>query len=181
MWRTNLAILAVTLGVIGFYTAVAHVIPQLQSEVPAAVSLGSGQELHLEQPVATGVQVTFRLPGMWTPGVTLRWQTDGGETLYVEDVSASQVALHGLLEGSAPLAATTFGPVTRRQVRASRLWKPALRRPLNPQRPWPLPRHASIATLSALTSRRPSGSPRSSSTATARTWWPAPHAEEPWP
>lgn len=42
MWRTNLAILAITLGVIGFYTTVAHVIPQLQSEVPAAVSLGAG-------------------------------------------------------------------------------------------------------------------------------------------
>lgn len=42
MWRTNLAILALALGVIGFYTTIAHVIPQLQSEVPAAVSLGSG-------------------------------------------------------------------------------------------------------------------------------------------
>ncbi len=55
MWRTNLAILAVTLGVIGFYTTVAHVIPQLQSEVPAAVSLGSGASA--EALVAAGEQI----------------------------------------------------------------------------------------------------------------------------
>lgn len=40
MWRTNLRILALTLGVVGFYTAVAHVIPQLHSEVPEALALG---------------------------------------------------------------------------------------------------------------------------------------------
>ena len=37
MWKTNLRVLAVTLLVIGFYTSVAHVIPQLQSEVPEAL------------------------------------------------------------------------------------------------------------------------------------------------
>jgi mono/diheme cytochrome c family protein len=42
MWRTNLSILAVALGVIGFYTMVAHLIPQLESEVPTAVTLGAG-------------------------------------------------------------------------------------------------------------------------------------------
>lgn len=55
MWRTNLAILAVTVGVIGFYTAVAHLIPQLQSEVPAAVSLGAGASA--EELVAAGEQI----------------------------------------------------------------------------------------------------------------------------
>lgn len=39
MWRTNLKVLAVALVVIGFYTMVAHVIPQLQSEVPEALAL----------------------------------------------------------------------------------------------------------------------------------------------
>ena len=39
MWRTNLKVLAVALVVIGFYTTVAHVIPQLQSEVPEALAL----------------------------------------------------------------------------------------------------------------------------------------------
>ena len=39
MWRTNLKVLATTLLVIGFYTGIAHVIPQLQSEVPEALSL----------------------------------------------------------------------------------------------------------------------------------------------
>jgi mono/diheme cytochrome c family protein len=41
MWRTNLRILALALFVIGFYTAIAHAIPQLQSEVPEALSLSS--------------------------------------------------------------------------------------------------------------------------------------------
>jgi mono/diheme cytochrome c family protein len=39
MWRTNLKVLAVTLTVLGFYTGIAHVIPQLQSAVPDAVAL----------------------------------------------------------------------------------------------------------------------------------------------
>lgn len=55
MWRTNLAILTLTIGVIGFYTAVAHLIPQLQSEVPAAVSLGAGASP--EELVAAGEQI----------------------------------------------------------------------------------------------------------------------------
>ena len=42
MWRTNLKILVLALVVIGFYTTVAHVIPQLQSEVPEALALGTG-------------------------------------------------------------------------------------------------------------------------------------------
>lgn len=39
MWKTNLKVLLVALSVIGFYTGVAHVIPQLQSEVPEALDL----------------------------------------------------------------------------------------------------------------------------------------------
>src|SRR5947207_14920102 len=42
MWRTNLKVLMIALVVVGFYTTVAHVIPQLQSEVPEALALGSG-------------------------------------------------------------------------------------------------------------------------------------------
>jgi mono/diheme cytochrome c family protein len=42
MWRNNLRILLLTLGVIGFYTSIAHVIPQLQSEVPETLALGAG-------------------------------------------------------------------------------------------------------------------------------------------
>lgn len=41
MWRSNLRILLLTVGVVAFYTAVAHVIPQLQSEVPEAITLGA--------------------------------------------------------------------------------------------------------------------------------------------
>ncbi|MGQ0646006.1 MAG: cytochrome c4 [Gemmatimonadaceae bacterium] len=41
MWVTNLKILALTLGVLAFYTMIANVIPQLQSEVPEALDLAS--------------------------------------------------------------------------------------------------------------------------------------------
>src|SRR5918992_1058994 len=39
MWRTNLKVLFATLAVVGFYTGVAHIIPQLESEVPEALAL----------------------------------------------------------------------------------------------------------------------------------------------
>lgn len=41
MWQTNLKILALAVVVILFYTGVAHVIPQLRSEVPEALALTS--------------------------------------------------------------------------------------------------------------------------------------------
>ncbi|MGH7637285.1 MAG: c-type cytochrome [Gemmatimonadaceae bacterium] len=42
MWKTNLKVLAVTLVVLAFYTMVANVIPQLQSEVPETLDLSLG-------------------------------------------------------------------------------------------------------------------------------------------
>lgn len=55
MWRTNLKVLAVTLAVVLFYTGVAHVIPQLESDVPEALSLGP--EVTPEALVAAGERV----------------------------------------------------------------------------------------------------------------------------
>lgn len=42
MWRTNLSVAFVGLMVIGFYTSIAHIIPQLRSEVPAELDLSAG-------------------------------------------------------------------------------------------------------------------------------------------
>src|ERR1051325_4977985 len=42
MWRNNLGFLLLTLGVIGFYTSIAHVMPQRQSEAPETLALGAG-------------------------------------------------------------------------------------------------------------------------------------------
>lgn len=39
MWRTNLKVLFATLLTVGFYTGVAHIIPQLESEVPETLAL----------------------------------------------------------------------------------------------------------------------------------------------
>lgn len=55
MWRTNLRILALTLCVVGFYTAIAHVIPQLHSDVPEALALGG--DASPEALVAAGERV----------------------------------------------------------------------------------------------------------------------------
>jgi mono/diheme cytochrome c family protein len=55
MWKTNLKVLAVALAVIGFYTLIAHAIPQLESEVPEALDLGAN--LTPEALVAAGERV----------------------------------------------------------------------------------------------------------------------------
>ena len=55
MWKTNLKILFLALVVVGFYTMVAHVIPQLQSEVPEALALTS--DVTPEALVAAGERV----------------------------------------------------------------------------------------------------------------------------
>jgi mono/diheme cytochrome c family protein len=55
MWQTNLKILILAFIVVGFYTAVAHVIPQLQSEVPEALAITS--DVTPEALVAAGERV----------------------------------------------------------------------------------------------------------------------------
>jgi mono/diheme cytochrome c family protein len=41
MWRINLRVLVVAIIVIGFYTIVAHAVPQLESDVPETLTLGA--------------------------------------------------------------------------------------------------------------------------------------------
>jgi mono/diheme cytochrome c family protein len=55
MWRTNLKILAIAVAVVGFYTMVAHVIPQLESEVPESLDLAG--DVSTEALVAAGERV----------------------------------------------------------------------------------------------------------------------------
>ncbi len=55
MWRTNLKVLFVALAVVGFYTMVAHVIPQLESEVPESLDLSG--DVSPEALVAAGERV----------------------------------------------------------------------------------------------------------------------------
>lgn len=64
MWRTNLRILAVVLGTLGFYTLIANKIPQVQSEVPKALTLGA--DVTPEQLVAAGEQVYTGIGGCTT-------------------------------------------------------------------------------------------------------------------
>jgi len=55
MWGTNLRILGVVLGTLAVYTLIANAIPQVQSEVPRALTLGA--DVTPEQLVAAGQQV----------------------------------------------------------------------------------------------------------------------------
>ena len=42
MWKTNLKIVTVGVLTMGFYTFIAQIIPQLESEVPATLDLSAG-------------------------------------------------------------------------------------------------------------------------------------------
>lgn len=52
MWRTNLSVALVVLGTLGFYTAIANMIPQLESDVPEELVLGAN--VSPEELVAAG-------------------------------------------------------------------------------------------------------------------------------
>lgn len=52
MWRTNLAVALVVLGTLGLYTAVANMIPQVESDVPEELVLGA--DVSPEELVAAG-------------------------------------------------------------------------------------------------------------------------------
>lgn len=55
MWRTNLTVALIVLGTLGAYTAVANMIPQVESAVPEVISLGA--DARPEELVAAGEQV----------------------------------------------------------------------------------------------------------------------------
>lgn len=55
MWRTNLAIVLTVLGTLGVYTAVANIIPQVESEVPEELVLSA--EATPEELVAAGEEL----------------------------------------------------------------------------------------------------------------------------
>ncbi len=55
MLMTNLKVVVVAVAVIGFYTMVAHIIPQLESEVPEQLDLGA--DVTTEELVAAGERI----------------------------------------------------------------------------------------------------------------------------
>jgi mono/diheme cytochrome c family protein len=64
MWGTNLRILGVVLGTLALYTLIANKIPQVQSEVPRALTLGS--DVTPEQLAQAGEQVFTGIGGCTT-------------------------------------------------------------------------------------------------------------------
>jgi mono/diheme cytochrome c family protein len=64
MWATNLKILGVVLGTLALYTLIANEIPQVQSEVPHALTLGT--DVTPEQLVQAGEQVFTGIGGCTT-------------------------------------------------------------------------------------------------------------------
>src|SRR3989442_7514645 len=64
MWATNLKIVGVVLGTLALYTLIANKIPQVQSEVPQALTVGAN--VHTEQLVAGGEKVFNGIGGCTT-------------------------------------------------------------------------------------------------------------------
>jgi len=64
MWRINLRILGVVLGTLALYTLIANKIPQVQSEVPRALTLGA--DVTPEQLAQAGEQVFTGIGGCTT-------------------------------------------------------------------------------------------------------------------
>ena len=64
MWATNLKVLGVVLGTLALYTLIANKIPQVQSEVPRALTLGA--DVTPEQLVLAGEQVFTGIGGCTT-------------------------------------------------------------------------------------------------------------------
>jgi len=64
MWATNLKVLGVVLGTLALYTLIANKIPQVQSEVPRALTLGT--DVTPEQLVQAGEQVFTGIGGCTT-------------------------------------------------------------------------------------------------------------------
>ena len=64
MWATNLKIVGVVLGTLALYTLIANKIPQVQSEVPQALTLGTN--VTPEQLVAAGEKVFNGIGGCTT-------------------------------------------------------------------------------------------------------------------
>jgi mono/diheme cytochrome c family protein len=64
MWATNAKILGIVLGTLALYTLIANKIPQVQSEVPQALTLGA--DVTPEQLVAAGEKVYTGIGGCTT-------------------------------------------------------------------------------------------------------------------
>src|SRR5437667_1942026 len=64
MWATNLKVVGVVLGTLALYTLIANKIPQVQSEVPQALTLGAN--VTPEQLVAAGEKVFNGIGGCTT-------------------------------------------------------------------------------------------------------------------
>jgi len=64
MWATNLKVLGVVLGTLALYTLIANKIPQVQSEVPRALTLGA--DVTPEQLAQAGEQVFTGIGGCTT-------------------------------------------------------------------------------------------------------------------
>jgi mono/diheme cytochrome c family protein len=92
MWLTNLKIGILGLAVIAFYTAVAHVIPQLESEVPQDLALGSDvtvdELIAAGEGVFTGAGICTTCHGLGTRAPNLRTDHAGLGTIGARCVAA---------------------------------------------------------------------------------------------
>ena len=86
MWANNLRILGVVLGTLALYTLIANKIPQVQSEVPQALSLGAN--------------VTFNVRASGTSPFGYQWRYNDAA---IPDATA--ISLGSVLENGYKIAA----------------------------------------------------------------------------
>lgn len=134
MWRINLRILGVVLGTLGLYTLIANKIPQVQSEVPQALSLGAN--VTPEQLVAAGERVFNGIGGcptchgLGTRAPNLLTDEKGTGTIGVrcakrEPGKTCKQYLYESLDNPTAFVVAGYGPIM-----------PVMSRQLSPQQLW---------------------------------------------
>ncbi|MEE8061203.1 MAG: c-type cytochrome [Gemmatimonadales bacterium] len=134
MWRTNLSVALVGLVVIGFYTSMAHMIPQIQSEVPMELDLSAG--VTTEALVSAGEQLFLgaggctACHGLGTRAPNLLSDHDGEGTIGARcgarsaDLDCKAYLYQSLTEPGA-VVVSGFSPImpdARRQLSIEQIW-----------------------------------------------------------
>jgi mono/diheme cytochrome c family protein len=136
MWATNLKVGLVVIGTLAFYTLIANSIPQIQSEVPRELSLGSGATP--EQLVAAGRQLyegaggCTACHGLGTRAPNLLTDEKGAGPIGArcgsrEPGKTCKQYLHESLSRPAAFVVSGYGPIM-----------PDVSRTLSPQQVWAL-------------------------------------------
>ncbi len=132
MWATNLKVLALGLGVISFYTIIARIIPQLESEVPMTLDLSAGVTPDILIPAGeelfTGGAGCTSCHGLGTRAPNLRTDYNGEGTIGARCGTRGQdckTYLYETLTDPMGYIVDDFPPImpdARRQLSEAQIW-----------------------------------------------------------